>query len=133
MRPEEIMKAVNSPLFHDCDIITEELVVGLHMLKPRVVIYIGQAGSRLVQAGNVYPLYYSTIKAPGPLLAGDTDSFFLELLKVRRQQDYDLMASSSTSTINSIAPARDRVFVLWKVVVSFLTVVNLLNSFMQPI
>ena len=119
---------MNSPLFHDRDIITEELV-GLHMLKPRVElnkpIYIGQAVLDFSKL-EMYTLYYGTIKAPGPLLAdvrllaGDTDSFFLEL-KVRQNRvrvhnpEEATQSDNTTRRSTSInVSARDRVFQLWK-------------------
>ena len=70
-RPEDIMKCVNSPLFYDRDIISEDLV-GLHMLKPKVElnkpIYIGQAVLDYSKL-EMYRLYYGTISVPGPLIA----------------------------------------------------------------
>ena len=85
----------------------------MHMPKPTVElnkpIYIGQAvldHSKL----EMYRLFYGVIKAPGPLiadvklLAGDTDSFFLEL-KVRKVEN---------EIDERITSARDKVFYQWR-------------------
>ena len=121
--PEDISKAIKSPLFYDRDIITEELV-GLHMLKPRVVldkpIYIGQ-GVLDYSKLEMYTLYYGTIKAPGPLiadvrlLAGDTDSFFLEI-KVNKAQAKidDATAAAAAGGGAPTMSSRDKVFALWR-------------------
>ena len=86
MTQHSVMKAIRSPLFHDRDIISDNLV-GIHMLKPSVTlnkpIYIGQAVLEYSKL-EMYQLYYCTLK-PTPLIrqlrlvGGDTDSFFLEI------------------------------------------------------
>ena len=102
MDPAAVHKAMFSPLFNDRDVISKTLV-GLHMLKGTVAlnkpIFIGQAVLDYSKL-EMYKLFYETIK-PTPLIrqinliAGDTDSFFLEF-KVDEGVD------------------RDRVFEEWK-------------------
>ena len=122
-RPEDVAKAVNSPLFYDREIISENLV-GLHMLKPQVElnkpIYIGQAVLDYSKL-EMYNLFYKTINLPGPLiadvklLAGDTDSFFMEIRVKKVQAAIDEQISGLSS--------RDKVFAQWR---------NLLDSSNYP-
>ena len=119
-RPEDIAKSVNSPLFHDRDIISENLV-GLHMLKPKVVlnkpIYIGQAVLDYSKL-EMYRLYYGTINVPGPLisdvklLAGDTDSFFLQMRVRKVEAAIDEEVEQGRR--RQLTSARDKVFHVWR-------------------
>ena len=82
----KFIKLSKSPLFHDRDIITKD-IVGVHMIKNKVLldkaIFVGQAvldHSKL----EMYKLYYNTLKKCSlinkcELVGGDTDSFFLAL------------------------------------------------------
>jgi len=79
-------KMAASPFFHDRDIITEE-IVGVHMLKPKVVldkpVFVGQAVLDFSKL-EMYNLYYKILpRCPLikklQLVGGDTDSFFLTI------------------------------------------------------
>ena len=112
-----LQKLVASPLFHDRDIITSDLV-GVKMLKGTVTldkpIYIGQAvldHSKL----QMYQLFYDilpqcplihTIK----LLGGDTDSFFLSLLVDPGTTPADILSNMSTHVDFSNYPSTHPLF-----------------------
>ena len=79
-------KLLCSPLFHDRDIITEDLV-GVHMLKPKVElnkpVFVGQAVLDYSKV-EMYNLFYNILpQCPLikqlHLIGGDTDSFFLTI------------------------------------------------------
>lgn len=83
---EQFRKLSLSPLFHDRDIITED-IVGVKMYKTKVKlnkpIYIGQAVLDHSKHA-MYTLFYETLPSCPlihniRLLGGDTDSFFLQL------------------------------------------------------
>ena len=83
---EHFKKLAASPLFHDRDIITED-IVGVKMYKTKVQlnrpIYIGQAVLDHSKHA-MYTLFYETLPSCPlihniRLLGGDTDSFFLQL------------------------------------------------------
>ena len=101
--PEYFKKLANSPLFHDRDIITEE-IVGVKMFKTKVKlnkpIYIGQA---ILDHSKhaMYTLFYETLPSCSlihniKLLGGDTDSFFLQLTV-----DKDITASDILSNMRN--------------------------------
>lgn len=84
--PDYFKKLASSPLFHDRDIITED-IVGVKMFKTKVKlnkpIYIGQAVLDHSKHA-MYTLFYETLPSCPlihkiKLLGGDTDSFFLQL------------------------------------------------------
>ena len=83
---DKFIKLANSPLFHDRDLITED-IVGVHMLKPKVTldkpIFVGQAVLDYSKL-EMYNLFYKTLpQCPLikklQLVGGDTDSFFLTI------------------------------------------------------
>ena len=83
---DKFVKLANSPLFHDRDLITED-IVGVHMLKPKVTldkpIFVGQAVLDYSKL-EMYNLFYKTLpQCPLikrlQLVGGDTDSFFLTI------------------------------------------------------
>ena len=83
---EKFNKIACSPFFYDRDIITED-IVGVHMLKPKVIlnkpIFVGQAVLDYSKL-EMYNLFYK-ILPQSPLIkqlqlvGGDTDSFFLTI------------------------------------------------------
>ena len=83
---DKLSKMANSPFFHDRDIITND-IVGVHMLKPKVVldkpIFVGQAVLDYSKL-EMYNLFYNILpQCPLikklQLVGGDTDSFFLTI------------------------------------------------------
>ena len=83
---EKFEKLMSSPLFLDRDIISED-VVGVHMLKNKVVldkpIFVGQAVLDYSKL-EMYNLYYNILQKcslikKAELVGGDTDSFFLAI------------------------------------------------------
>ena len=83
---EKMTKLISSPFFHSRDIISED-IVGVHMLKPKVIlnkpIFVGQAVLDYSKL-EMYELFYKTLpQCPLikklQLVGGDTDSFFLTI------------------------------------------------------
>ena len=83
---DKFMKLANSPLFHDREIITED-IVGVHMLNSKVTlnkpIFVGQAVLDYSKL-EMYQLFYKILpQCPLikklQLIGGDTDSFFLTI------------------------------------------------------
>ena len=83
---DKFNKMAASPFFHDRDIITND-IVGVHLLKPKVVldkpVFIGQAVLDYSKL-EMYNLYYKVLpQCPLikklQLVGGDTDSFFLTI------------------------------------------------------
>ncbi len=95
-----MLKLINSPLFVDRDIITEDCV-GVKMSKPKVElnkpIFIGQAVLDYSKL-TMYKLFYEILpKCPLihdlSLLGGDTDSFFLSLVVDQKTCHSDVLNS----------------------------------------
>ena len=83
---DKFIKLAHSPLFHDRDLITED-IVGVHMLKTKVTldkpVFVGQAVLDYSKL-EMYKLYYHTLSqcpliTKLQLVGGDTDSFFLNI------------------------------------------------------
>ena len=115
--PGEIERLQASPLCHGRDIISRELV-GLHMLQPCVKltkpIFIGQAVLDYSKL-EMYRLFYGTLKRTPlirelTLVAGDTDSFFLEMKIPRQRQSTN---NNNNSPRSLLALGRDRIFGEW--------------------
>ena len=95
-------KLARSPLFHDRDVITED-IVGVHMLKNKVTldkpVFVGQAVLDYSKL-EMYNLFYKTLPQSPlikklKLVGGDTDSFFLAITTDARISLTDVFNSLS--------------------------------------
>ena len=96
---EQLLKLTNNPLFHDRDIINED-IVGVHMIKPKVTldkpIYVGQAVLDYSKL-EMYQLFYDILPACPlikklQLVGGDTDSFFLAITTDSKHSLHDVFS-----------------------------------------
>ena len=97
---DKLLNLTNNPLFHDRDIINED-IVGVHMIKPKVTldkpIYVGQAVLDYSKL-EMYHLFYTILPACPlikklQLVGGDTDSFFLAITTDSKHSLHDVFST----------------------------------------